>query len=268
MSEAARLYVYGGPELLGWLKRNHLPLDDWRSIGNPWFSEQVGVGNEVTVSEDQWQAALKRRYQAIPEHLRSAVDFDYFARQMEARRSELEADIVASGELQPDDAFDLARHQGVAALRLLETPLNPLGWQLLGQAHQGVCIGLSRGLSLFQRAPNRPRLLRHVRYTPHRTLHGSDTMPFPGWFEDAESMAALNEWRLVLPRHQARETDAGLSLTLPAGAVTELYVGALADVQTVQAARDLQRLYQAYRQAARYRIQVAERSFTLQARHD
>lgn len=260
------LYVYGGPDLLSSLKRNQLPLVDWRSLGNPWFSDQVGVGNEITVSEDQWQAALKRRYLAIPEHLRSAVDFDYFAQQMAARRPELEADILASGELQPDGTFDLTRHQGVVALRLLETPLNPLGWQLLGHAHQGVCVGLTRDLPLFQPASGRPRLLHHVRYTPHRSLTATDSMPFPGWFEDAESMAPLNEWRLVLPRRHARETDAGLALPLPSGSIAELYTGALADAQTVQAARDLQRLYQPYRQARRYRIQAAERSFTLQAR--
>lgn len=268
MVDSARLYIYGGPDLLAALKRSVVPLTTWSAMANPWFSDHLGIGHETEITADQWQAALKRRYAAIPEHLRAAVDFAYFAQQMETRRPEIEADIQASGELDPAGALDLARHQGVAVLRLLETPLNPLGWQLLGAGHRGVCIGVSKGLSVFQSAANRPRLLRHVRYTPHRTLAASDQMPFPGWYEEPEAMAPLNEWRLALPLRHARDDKGGPALALPSGSVVEFYIGALADADTVQAVRDLQRLYQPYRQATRYRIHAAERSFTLQASHD
>lgn len=269
MTEDALLYCYGGTELLDSLKRNLLPLVDWDAMANPWFHCDTGVGNEASaVTADQWQAALEARYEAIPAHLRGAVDFNYFAEQMEAKRSEIEADIRASGQTTEAGDLDTLRHQSVVVLRLLETPLNPLGWQLLGQQYQGICVGLPRSHALFRAAPKKPRILRHVRYAPHRSLKATDNMPFPGWFEDPEALAALNEWRLALPRKQARHMGDDYWLPLEAGSVKSIHIGPLASEATVQAVNDLQRLYQRYRNCQRLRVHPAHRSFTLQGSYE
>lgn len=269
MTEDALLYCYGGPELLDSLKRNLLPLVDWDTMTNPWFHCETGVGNEASaVTADQWQAALEARYAAIPDHLRGAVDFSYFAEKMEAKRPEIEADIRASGQTTEAGDLDTLRHQSVAVLRLLETPLNPLGWQLLGSQYRGVCVGLLRSQGLFKAAPNKPRILKHVRYAPHRSLTGSDTMPFPGWFEEPEALSALNEWRLALPRKHARKVGDQYWLPLEAGSVKAIYIGPLASEETLQAVTDLQRLYQRYRSCQRLRVHPAHRSFTLQGSYE
>lgn len=269
MTEDALLYCYGGPELVDSLKRNLLPLADWDGTANPWFHADTGVGNEASaVTADQWQAALEARYAAIPAHLRGAVDFAYFAEQMEAKRPEIEAEIRASGQTGDVGDLDTLRHQSVVVLRLLETPLNPLGWQLLGHQYRGICVGLPRSHGMFRAAPSKPRILRHVRYAPHRSLKATDKMPFPGWFEDPEALSALNEWRLAMPRKQARQVGNEYWLALDAGTIKSIYIGPLASEETVRAVTDLQRLYQRYRSCQRLRVHPAHRSFTLQGSYE
>ncbi|MCH8551593.1 MAG: hypothetical protein LAT62_06640 [Natronospirillum sp.] len=264
------LYCYGGYELLSALKRNELPLTDFADLPSPWLRGETGVGNEIELTEDQWQQALQARYAALPEHIRAAVDFAYFAAQMELKRDQLSAEILQTlvADQQADEALDLARHEGVTVLRLLESPLNPLGWQLLGEGYQGLCIGLQSGQALFQATAGQPRLLRHVRYGPHRTLQATDALPFPGWFEEPEALSAMQEWRLALPRRQARQRDGRSWLPLGTAVVSELYLGPGADDELADAVRDLQRLYQRYRQARRYSVRAAQRSFSLQGRPD
>ncbi len=270
MTAAGLLYCYGGRDLLAALKRNELPLTPFETLPNPWLNGETGIGNEVALTEDQWQQALRQRYAQLPDHIRAAVDFDYFAGQMESRRDTLSTEILESlaADQRSDDTLDRARHQGVAVLRLLESPLNPLGWQMLGEAYQGLCVGLATDQALFQPGPGQPRLLRHVRYGPHRTLEATDSLPFPGWFEEPEALSGLQEWRLALPRRQARERDGRYWLPLGSATVSEIYLGPAAEPALLESVRELQRLYQRYRRASRYRLRAAHRSFSLQGRHD
>lgn len=270
MTDSGLLYCYGDQRLVAALKRNELPLTAFDTLPNPWMQTHTGVGNEVDLTEDQWQRALRRRYDALPDHIRAAVDFEYFAGQMELKRDTLSAEIVDEilAEQASENSLDLARHQGVAVLRLLESPLNPLGWQVLGDNYQGVCVGLPVDQALFQPGKGQPRLLRHVRYGPHRTLEATDNLPFPGWFEEPEAMASLHEWRLALPRRQARQRDGQWFLPLGQGVVRDIYLGPMADDTVLHAVRELQRLYQRYRQCRRYLIKAAHRSFSLQGQQD
>ncbi|MEX1057780.1 MAG: hypothetical protein WED11_08610 [Natronospirillum sp.] len=263
-SFSAELHVYGGPGLIAQLKHNRLPLTVLEDATNPWFNVELGVGNEVAVTQEQWQAALRHRYEALPPHLQAAVDFDYFATQLEQKRDEIEAEIVAQATPDSRGQLDLARHQRVAVLRLLTSPVNALGWQLLGSDHTGVCVTLKQSHAVFQPEAGCPKLLQPVSYGGYRRVQATGDQPFPGWFEEPEAMAALDEWRMALPRNQAHRSSEGYTLALSAGAVSRISVGARASVETRQALVELARLYQRYRNVPLHRVVAAQRTFKLQ----
>lgn len=264
MSSAPRLFLFGDEALLRHLKRGLLPLHRLADIHSPWLSGEVGRRIQQTLSDDQWQAALRARYNAIPEHLRVAVDFAYFAQQMEAKRDELEAELVAQGVGQDTSAsLDLARHQALVAVRLSESVHNPLVWQLWGHQHQGLALELDSAAAIFQAAPGKPRLLRHVRYGARRTLAATDSLPFPGWFEEPAEAAALREWRLVLPLAQAKQTGDGPVLPLERNTVRGLYFGCLSAPALLEQGQALVRMDQRYRQVRVHHMVADQQSFSL-----
>ena len=264
MSETARLFLLGGAELVRALKRGLLPLHSMADTGNPWLLGGTGQRVAQTLSDDQWHAALRKRYEAIPEHLRAAVDYAYFAQQMEAKRTELEAEWSAHGEFQDTrEELDLPRHQALVALNLTESVQNPLVWHLWGDQHRGMALEIDAAAPAFQAEPGRPRLLRHVRYGPRRTLVATDKLPFPGWFEAPAEQAALREWRLVLPVSQVKNSGDGPVLPVDRCMIKGLYLGTLAPPELQEAVRDLVRLDQRYRQLKVHQLAADRKSFVL-----
>lgn len=269
-SGEAELHCYGGPGLLAELKNNRLPLTTWADKPNPWFFADLGVGKEAAVTEEQWQQAVRQRYEALPAHLQGVVEYAYFAAQLAQKRPEIEAELMAhAAPTASASALDLPRHQGVAALRLLASPDNPLGWQMLGAGAAGVCVSLAQHHSLFTPEPGYPKHLQPVHYATHRRVQATRDEPFPGWFEEPIALSALAEWRLIIPKSRAQKhggqtTVPHYTLGLPPGAVTRITLGPLASPETFQSLLDLTRLYQRYRGVPLARVRAAERTFTLQ----
>lgn len=264
MTDTARLYVLGGANLVRAMKRGLLPLQTLSSTGDPWLLGGTGQRVAQTLSDDQWHAALRTRYEAIPEHLRAAVDYSYFAQQMEAKRTEMESELLAQGMGQAGtDELDISRHQALVALTLTESVQNPLAWQFWGEQHRGVALEIDTAAAAFQAEPGKPRLLRHVRYGARRTLVATEKLPFPGWFEAPAEHAGLREWRLVLPGSQVKSSGDGPVLPIDRGMVTGLYLGSIAPPELQHGVRDLVRLDQRYRQVAVHQLAADSKSFVL-----
>ena len=243
-----KLYLIGPATLLGHVKRGTLPLQTAHQLGSPWLVQEPTAHKQNALSQDQWLRLLQQRYQAIPEHLRGAVDFAYFAQQMEAKRPAVEAEFHAQGG-QRDNAerLDLARHQALGALTFTEAVQNPLAWYCWGDHHAGIALEVNPQHAGFQSSPGLPRLLRHVHYVHRRTLKSTEQKPFPGWFEAPSEMSALREWRLVLPLTQAKKEQLGPVFPLQRGMITGFHLGCLASAAVRKDIDKLIKLDQRYR---------------------
>lgn len=261
---ATKLYLIGSADLLRSLKRGVLPLQTAQQHGNPWLLQEPKSHKQQALSQDQWLAILHDRYQAIPEHLRVAVDFTYFTRQMEPKRAAIEAEYHAQGGHHDGaERLDVKRHQALVALTLTESVQNPLAWQYWGHGHTGIALELNAQHSGFQSAAGQPRLLRHVRYVARRTLSSSEQQPFPGWFEAPVEMSALREWRLVLPLTQAKHEQQGPCLPIQRGMITGLHLGCMATASVNEETANLIKRDQRYRGIALYRLTTEQHQFSL-----
>lgn len=206
------------------LKKHKWPLVKADQLDDPFLNAQQGSDSEVSgvLSDEEYQTLLAKQYQALPEHLRSMINFEYFFQQAQAKREDIESSHCAK---QSWPQIDKKRYSSLGILRLHEfEAIGAMHWSLLGQGHRGMLWVFDiNEANIASWLGEQPYKWGKVEYKKHRPKQDPG-LSFSHVFFQHPSFSMLKEWRLVLPWSLARE-----GISIPLSTLKEVYFGALFD---------------------------------------
>ncbi len=242
------------------IKEYRLPVSKTDGLADPFLNAPsecrlTGAGG---ISEDEYHALLADQYEALPEHLRGFINFDYFCQQAESKKAEIQANHQAAQRWPP---VDRKRYSALGVIRLFELHENmEWPWVLPGKGHQYMMLVLELDdARVEQWLRGQPYKWGSVSYSTSRPKTDAN-LEFKHLFYQPESMAMLREWRIVIPWSIARE-----GLALPVDAFKEMHFGALFDLAKRQAFQRYCHFDQHFRHIPLYQAVVQREQFCVRS---
>lgn len=258
------LYVYMHEEGLSQLKRGWLPLTrhfPWLTpytMGTP----RAPVRQPISASEleNQWRV----EYAKLPAAIQALLSFADFKAQSDRLLPAIEKAIFAQREAPKETpaVYPRQSYESLSAWRLFPSALSHFAWSTLASDFSGLALALNVQSKSLLTTEKRLTLLRPVRYGPDHDVHRSAENPIPGFFNDAEENASLQEWRyVVFEKNQPPVTDVKITRDL----IRSIYLGPLASRQLIEQVVALVRHDLRYRALDLWQVKVDEQRWRLMA---
>ncbi len=146
------LYCFLASEGLIFLKRGYLPFSSIAQLAEPWLhgDAHFQLVKEGSVSTQEFTQHLQQQYENLAPQLKQMLTFDYFLKQSQAKRSEIEKALVKSKLSAEGQTFSLARLQNWRCLSLYADWKQMDLWQSIGGQGKGLVVEFDLSQSDFQ----------------------------------------------------------------------------------------------------------------------
>ncbi len=202
MQRPSKLYVYLSPARLDVLRHAHLHFTAISQWSDPYLDNAPMVAQQaVQVTQAQYQATLKKQFDALPPSLKGLMTWESFQQQAEKKREAIEADIRQRLKPTPVEFPDPSGYIGLGGARLFAKADNPLLWERYADRHRGVVLEFHQSMLVPSGAKH---LLRPVIYCQERPQRRHPIQPFPALFHRPTVYASEEEWRLIRPMSDAK----------------------------------------------------------------
>lgn len=258
------LYFYVNEEGLSQLKRGWLPL----TRHFPWLTPytlgapRASLAKPISTSEleNQWRI----EYARLPAAVQALLSFADFKAQSDRLLPTIEKAILTQREMPKERVagYPLKTYESLSAWRLFPSALSHFAWSTLAADFSGLALALNVQSKALQATEKRLTLLRPVRYGPNHDSHRSTENPIPGFFNDVEEYASLQEWRyVVFEKNQPPVTEVKITRDL----IRSIYLGPMASSQLIEQVVALVRRDLRYRVLDLWQVKVDEQRWRLMA---
>jgi hypothetical protein len=233
------LYCYLASEGLIFLKRGYLPFLMPQQLPEPWLQEGSCYKSisKPTLSAQDFRNYLQQQYKKLPDHLREMVNFDYFEKQSQGQREQIEQAMLAQKQpLKSAKPLPLERIKDWRILSMFG------GWDSLDLWHQnsaagqGLVIEFDVGKSGFQassyndQAQHLSAVQQTASWQPMDDLYYFFNRPNAADINNTEVSSKKSEWRLLravkaADRMIAVQKAERAMYRLPAKAVVRIILG-------------------------------------------
>ena len=186
---------------------------------------------QVRLSDSEFASALKPVYEAMEEHMKAMVSWEYYLEQAKQNREKIEPQLqkpVSSGQ----PLAKISDYEKVCLLRLFPTLEHIAIWQQQGQGseqgHAGIALELDADHDFFKATQfkGKPQLMSAISYDDARPPLPNKAQPFPALLRRPEHLAYQQEQRLIRPISSVeKDTDGQHLFRLPKGLLKGIYVG-------------------------------------------
>ncbi len=230
-----KLYLYLSFRHLDVLRNNRLHFSGAVERQDPFEVNRPSVRkapDQTPISNDDFQAELRRQYAALPEHMQALVTEEYFCEQAAQKRPAIEKQMRQRQQPKVKKLPDPKKLESLAVCRLFKSPDNPVLWERYGDNYRGFVVELDGGHSYFMHPKHKeqPQVLRPVTYSNERPSVKARVQPFPSLFYRGEGWSFEQEVRLVRPKESAdKVANAGHQdfylFNFPPGLVKQVITG-------------------------------------------
>lgn len=135
------LYCFLPSEGLIFLKRGYLPFHSPDQLLDPWMQFKCEYQKQKSpgVANEDFHQHLRQQYQNLPDKLRSMISFEYFEKQSQAKREQIEKTLVAKKEEQVP-VFNRDEIQDWRVLELFSSWQSFNLWQQYGASGEGLAL--------------------------------------------------------------------------------------------------------------------------------
>lgn len=195
------LYCFLAAEGLVFLKRGYLPFCSPEQLAEPWMqaNSYYSKPNTPAIAADDFHQHLQQQYEKLPDHLRSMVSFDYFVKQSQEKRGQIEASLVAAQQDLTAKAFNPSVLREWRVLTLFSQWQDSSLWQQFGASGQGLVIEFDAKSSFFSsesyndQAQHFSSVSQVAHWQPMDDLYYFFHRPIPEGKEQEQEI----EWRLL-----------------------------------------------------------------------
>ncbi len=228
------VYLFLAPSELDVLRYARLGFSVVSAFADPYQHNAPVVMPKVPkISNDAFEAELKRQFQALPAHIQGAFSFANFREKVLPKRPQIEAQMQQRLLAKVPKLPEPKGYASLVWCRFFKRWDNPLLWEYYADAHRGLVLEIDTAHPDFSSSK---QVLRPVVYVAERPTADHPLKPFPALFHRAPEYAHEEEIRLIRPLTEAQpaQTEGAYYYPLPVQAVRSVTLGVYAPAATRQ----------------------------------